>query len=328
MSLNDERASKLVQFLERHWFEKSGLVAALIATFVTMEGILAAAAVGIWQNVLIVLVFLLAVTTAWCLSQRLPRTKKGCVGFLVSLTCEDDDESRRLRSDFIVPLQKLLKSGNAGGVFQFIELPFHHARTVIDQDDAERVRRITKAHFMLYGQVRKRIVNGVEAHFLDFDGIVAHKPIPETMRKQFSAEFGELLPRRVQIPVENDLLSFQITTEWAGVVTKYIIGIAAAMSGDIEYAEQLYKDAQDSLKAKGLDFIVYRILAERLPIRISELHIARAQATYEAWQIDRDPEKIDQLGEYLKFAIETGATIKPGVHLLNAIQVFLKSRDV
>ena len=43
-------------------------------------------------------------------------------------------------------------------------------------------------------------------------------------------------------------LLFQFTTEWAELVAKYVIGIAAALSGEIDYAETLYQDVLGKIR--------------------------------------------------------------------------------
>ncbi len=48
---------------------------------------------------------------------------------------------------------------------------------------------------------------------LKLESIVAHKPLPKEIQKQFTFEFKELFPKKLLIPIENDLLSFEFTSE-------------------------------------------------------------------------------------------------------------------
>ena len=174
----------------------------------------------------------ISVYVAWQWSKRPPKTKKNHLGFVVSIRCEDDKESRRVREDFVIPLRKLLRSSKRGQTFHFIEFPQHLSRQIHDLGDAEKLKTKTRAHFMLYGRVRERVLDGKDYHIIELEGVVSHKRVPEATQQILAREFSELFPRKVNISKENDLLSFQFTSEWVGVVSKYIIGIAAAISGD------------------------------------------------------------------------------------------------
>jgi hypothetical protein len=107
----------------------------------------------------------------------------------------------------------LIKSGRTASLFRFIDLPNRIATNIVDSEDAEALRMKCHAHFMLWGRVRLRTLDGKEHHVIDLNGVVAHRRIPENMKKAFATEFSELLPQRVMIPQENDLLIFQFTSE-------------------------------------------------------------------------------------------------------------------
>lgn len=136
-----------------------------------------------------------------------------------------------------------------------------------DADSANEMRVRCKAHFMIYGRVRRRVINEKENHIVELEGAVAHQPISDQVSDKLAAEFTELLPRNVHIPTENDLFFFQFTSEWAEIVARYIIGVAASCSGDIKYAEVLYLDVLSRLQNKDNDFPIYRKLKERVPHR-------------------------------------------------------------
>jgi hypothetical protein len=77
-------------------------------------------------------------------------------------------------------------------------------------------------------------------HVLDLEGGVSHSPVTTNFSQSFAKECTELLPRKLQLSKENDLFAFQFTSEWTDVVSRYIIGIASAISGDLDYAEHLF----------------------------------------------------------------------------------------
>lgn len=317
-----------VSFLRREWFEKAGLAVAVIVAALVGAQVIGGSNAEWWVRAGIAAFFAVVTVGFWLWSRRPPKTQPNKVGVLVAITCENDEESQRVRSDFLIPLQRLIRGGAAGSALQFIDLPQHIARHVITHEDAELVRIRSRAHFMLFGHVRKRPIDGVERHVLDLEGIVAHKPVPLDVQKQFAAEFSELLPRRVLIDADNDSLAFQFTSEWAEAVAKYVIGIAAYMSGDLDYAERLYLDVQGRLTEKAKGFPIFRKLSERLPIRLSEVHHTRAELAHVAWRRTGDPMRIADIEEHLSREVGTAAPLKPGYHFLSAIVAFLRSRDI
>jgi tetratricopeptide (TPR) repeat protein len=316
-----------VRFIEKHWFEKTGLFFALITTIALMLMLLTTLNAVWWVTIIVLALSIALVTMAWIISKSPPKTQKNKIGFLISIACDGDEESKKLRDDFVIPLRQLVKSGKTGSAFHFMELPQHLARSLIEKDDAQSIRSRSRAHFMLFGRVRLRELEGQKHHVIDLDSMVTHEAVTKEASQLLAKEFLELMPRKITIPTENDLLSFQFTSEWAAIVAKYVIGIAAALSGDLEYAETLYKDTLKQLHGKDPKFPIYQKLTTRIPIRISELDEAKAIATHKAWTINHDPTLIDELGEHLKSVEKSRQETVIAVLHLTAIHEFLKSRD-
>jgi hypothetical protein len=324
MSVNLE---DLTHFVNKHWFTRTGLVVGLLAISVAGLPLLVAAKASIVIGSAIWLITVVMLLAIWCFSRRIPRTPKKKVGFLVSINCSDDNESKRLKEDFIVPLRQLVKSGATGSLVHFIELPQHHAQRIIGPDEAQELRIKSRARFILYGRVRLRKIEGQEHHIVELEGVVSHRPVSDQISAALAQEFTELLPRRVQISTENDLFSFQFTSEWAGIVARYIIGIAAACSGDVNYAEALYREASEQLSTKDTSFPVYRKLTTRIPTRISELYEARAHAVHLRWTETHSDQYVTRLGEFLQ-GVNKSRWREPRVANLRAIYAFLANRDI
>lgn len=325
LSLTIDEINRL---LNKYWHERTGLVLLLIISLSIEVPILFKLFPSPWIPLIIVAMTIIVIFLGWFISTTIPpKTPKGKVGFLLSLNCSDDKESEKIREDFIIPLRQLVKSGELGKYFHFIDLPQHLSKNIIDPDDAQSMRIKCRAHFMLYGRVRLRAINGNDHHFIDLEGIVAHRPVPKIASQILAKEFHELMPRKVGIPTENDLFTFNFTSEWADIVARYIIGTAAAFSGDLNYSEKLYRDALERLKGKNADFPIYSKISERLPIRLSELNETRAESIYNHWVKTHDPIYIDKMDDFLKLIIETRID-RPEILTLRAIHVFLKNRDV
>ena len=171
------------------------------------------------------------------------------------------------------------------------------------------------------------MLGGKECHILELDGIVAHKPLAKEISDQISKEFGELFPRRLQISTENDLLSLNFTSDWTECVAKYIIGIASACSSDINYAEHLYRDVEKKLENIKTDFPIFAKLKERLPIRFSEIYIAKSKAYLNVWRKNQDKEALSQFIINLN-KISDDLDDSYSFLLLRGIEAFLDGRRI
>jgi hypothetical protein len=170
-------------------------------------------------------------------------------------------------------------------------------------------------------------MSGVEHHHIELNGVVSHAPIPIEASKAFGAEFRELLPKKVLIPADNDLLAFEVTSQWAELVAKYVIGIASALSGDLDYAELLYREVSERIASIKSDLPVFGKLKQRLPFRIAELYEVRAIRAYESWALNNQPAEIEGLGRFLS-NIDLEKYSTPAVLNLSAFHAFMSGRGV
>lgn len=318
---------EIAQFLEEYWYKKSGLAATEIISVSAAIALLASANAGLLLGLALTAVLAISIYVLWRYTTRPPVVPKDKVGFLVCITCSDEEELKTIVEDFITPLRQLVKSGKAGNTFHFVEMPQHFARQVMDADSANEMRIRCKAHFMIYGRARRKIINGKEKHIIELEGAVAHQPISDQVKNDLVTEFAELLPRNVHVSTENDLFAFQFTSEWAEIVARYIIGVAAACSGDIKYAEMLYLDVRSRLQSKDQNFPVYRKLKDRLPIRLAELYEAMASSEHIKWTETHDPSCLTEIDGWLD-KIDPACQDRPSALYLRAISLFLISRSV
>lgn len=313
-------------FFEKLWFERRGLSTAIVIATAGVFSILMSH-VGVLWSVAWALAIDIAIAIIWWWSQRPPVTNVNKIGFLISISCTDDSESQKLQEDFIQPLRELIKSGRAGNVFQILEMPQHIASNIKDAEQAQALRIKCRAHFMIYGRVRLREINGKETHVIDLESCVAHTPIPHNISQTFAQEFTELMPRKLHLAKENDLLAFQFTSEWTDVVARYIIAFASAVSGDLDYAEKLYLDVKDRLHNKDTKFPIYIKLKERVPLRISEIYLSRAMGAYRKWTEGKDNNYLLQAEKYLEYLAPEYQDTKEALNL-RAILAFILREDI
>lgn len=306
------------------WYEKSGLLAAMGIVLVAGAWL----SLSFWPTIISVASAWCVVGLLWYLMRRPPRAAKNRVGIAIVISPPDTAAERTFAADFVNEIRRLLQSGKVGPTFQVIIAPSHIAAELQPGDSGgfESLRRHMRCMFLLAGSVRVRKLNGKDHLVLDLMGVVAHKPIPDAVRQQFSREFTELLPRRITLPSDQDLLAFTFTGEWASLVAKYVIGIAAALSGDVDYAQSLYESVQEAAAHRSVDSPVAAKIVSRLPQRFAELHEARANASFKAWQSTRKLDDAKAIKAHLD-QIDSSLLTARRYSTLRAIAAFVVDGD-
>ena len=327
MSALTSNATEIVELARKNWHTIYALVLAEILLLGTCTSIL----LVVNPSPLIKLAAYLTVGAValivWWRTNRLPKTAKNKLGFVISISTGEESERKKIMEDFVLTLQQLLKDGAAGHLFQLIKVPQHVAETIVDIQDAQALRARCRAHFMIYGRVRLRPIAGRQEHILDLSGMVVHRPLADPIRAQLRREFSELLPHQMRINVENDFFSFAFTSDWVNCVSKYIIGIAAFYSGDLKYAELLWKDVDRLLDGHDKGFPIFAKLKQRVPRRLGEISLTRANMSYNRWADSYDSGDLQDVRRHLD-AIPQACAHDYGVIILRSILKFLVDRDV
>lgn len=319
---------KFLELLQKYWHKHLGLLIAEIIGITLITTILATiSSTNILSNIISYAIVTLGILFLWLYSNRCPKTKKGKVGFAICINCSNEEEREKIREDFIITLKNLIKRGKIGETFEVITIPDHISEKIIDNESAQLLRQKCRAHFFLYGRVRLREINKKKFHVIDLDGIVKHRLIPKEISQIISNEFAELLPRQIQIATENDLLTFNFTSELTAVIAKYIIGIAASVSGDLNYAESLFNDIANRINSFQTNFPVIVKIKQRTPLRLAEINEVRASIAHRSWTKNHETVSLENMEESLS-KIKTPHLDRYRVRLLNSILIFLKNRDV
>lgn len=316
----------LPPFLEKQWYSPIGLITAELASFgITIPYFISH--LSILASLSLSCLFGLLILAFWWFCQQPPKTREDKIGFLVAISCPDEEEKKKIQEDFIDPLHKLIKSGVTGNTFEFLIAKEHISSKIHNIEEAEAIRKKARAHFMIYGVVRLRKINGVDTHVIELEGLVSHNSLSKQVSESISREFGELLPRRVQATTENDVFSLHFTSEWTDVVSQYIIATAAGVSGDYDYAESLYLTAKQKLHGMDTKFPIYTVLKQRIPLKISEIYMVRSQILFERWKTNKeDLNPLQEIESYMQFLAPEHDSLE-GMLNLNAIIKFCLHRD-
>lgn len=269
----------------------------------------------------------LLIIGAWVYTHRLPAGKKGLVALAVAISTEDDRQQRRIKADFIDTLRKLVDEGTLRYRFQVVEVPDFVTAQITCTEDALRYACRASWHFMLFGRARLRMLGGKEHHVLNLEGLVRHRPLTDVVSRQLATEFSELMPRDIKIEAENDLLAFEFTAEYVAIVAQYVIGIAAFLSGDLDYAQSLFERVRLTLTARHANIIPLQKIKQRLPTRLAEVFGAQASLCHKRWREDRNRQHYEDARRVLDRLAEVDPDNYSG-HLLRALSHFVVDRDV
>lgn len=321
------KSKDLLDIIHRKWNRPIGLFAAYILLVLILAAVFSFIDIDKTIVYIVSAILLFAIFIAWLSSRRFPRIKKGKIGFVVNFNCSNEQDEINFKEDFIDHLQKLINNSVAGDFFQFIDVSKKVTKSIIDQDDAQWLRAKTRAHFILYGKLKKRMIKGESTYVLEMDGLVAHRPIPVELSRSVAIEFTELLPRKILIKSTDDVFNFEFTSTWAGNVAKYIIAIAAALSYDYKYSVILLSELNQSLQLIKTDFPILLKLQALVLQRLAELDILRARLKYDAWQKGKNISLIKEAKEYLERTPEPYRHSYEYINLM-AILLFLSNRQV
>lgn len=239
----------------------------------------------------------ITVGITWLFTHHIPRCQRNKVGIAIAITADDDNEIRQIQADFVRELKNRLLSDPEAANFQTIVLPkFASDQVVLEQKVHEYLAK-TRTHLMLYGYSRRRIVNGKEAHILQFEGAVRHAPQPKEICDKFAQEFGSALPRRLVLPRDGDVFAFELNSAWVDLCVRYVIGIAANLSGDFRYAERLYLSAEERIRKEQSPPAFVQPIARNLPMHLLDLYGAWRGFAAQEYYFRRSTSALQRLDE-------------------------------
>ena len=184
----------------------------------------------------------------WFATHHLPKVPKGKIGIAISLIYDRESEAKQVELDFITALRNLLQRDPDCANIGMVVLPEYVSLKLQDTAKFEKILRKCRAHMLLYGSVKRRNIQGKEMHLLNVEGFIRHAPIPVEISKRFAEDFACSIPRKLMLPTENDALIFESASTWFDLSARYVIGVAAYLSGSVAYAEKMFLQVEDSLK--------------------------------------------------------------------------------
>lgn len=222
---------------------------------------------------------------------HLPVNKKNKVGIVIAIYSENETERKKLKADFILKLKKDLQKEGILNFSNVIFLKNHFSEQIKDSENPrlklEAINKKIKAHFYVWGDVKKRPDgDDGEKYFINFQGYVVHKPIPQNLSQVISIDFSKVLPKEVNFLEKRSFKGFEASATIVHLAAKYIIGIAAFVSQDPQLALKLHSGLKDQFNAFRPLPPHLQDIRNRIPLLISDEILWIAKWHYENSRID------------------------------------------
>lgn len=323
---------KLLHFFTKQgqelWSTRKGLACALLTVAVVLISFFSASNLsGITPNEwTAIIAALLLVSGLWYATTRIPKARKGNVGFGVAIDFENDTHAKAIDNDFVRRIRDLLTRDDQLYRFEIVEFPQRIAKKV-ERDSALNLLHRSRCRFMIYGVGRIRVVNGTETHVFNLTGVVSHAPLPKDISAAFAREFTSVFPTRLHVAKDNDVFSFEFTAQWLDVVTRYIVGTAAFFTADLKYAEEMLLSAENRLQNDLPRIPSITQIKQSIPGRLRDIYRSGALSNGNKYRITRDKEYLKRTEEYLD-KLDGRFPSDYRARLLRAMTAFTLHRDI
>lgn len=231
----------IVSKVHSAWSLVFGLVVGIFA-FASIDGFVEKILTGVGVRFLIYGIILLLWVLYWAHYRFcVPKNKKNKVGLVIAIYAESNHEEKRLKTDLISQLQKSISDEGFGETLKIIVLKNHFSEKIKNASDIFNLHKKIKGHFYLFGNVKRRN-DGQNTYFLDLDGMVVHSPIDINVSSVLAQDFIAILPKHVSFFEAFEFRGFQFTANIVYLAVKYIVGVAAYLSGDPHLAIKLHSN--------------------------------------------------------------------------------------
>lgn len=279
-----------------------------------------------WVESVVIGVILISVFCTWYFSRKPPTTPKGKIGIIIAISCEDRKERQRLKADFIAALNSEIGKGNSQH-FSILELSEYHAGRITSQESARKYHKATGGHFIIYGHARIRGHDGKDHYAIDLNASVLHSPMPNELRNAVSQEMRALISPQRLFAVSDEVKGFTITRKSVGLASRYIIGLASLLSGDLWTSFDLHLGLWNEIKQQIDNEMElnneYGFLRTKLPSNLATEGVLLASFVYRTKQENFLP-KMERFLAVLKEVDPRNYT----AHLLRGIYYFLSERNI
>ncbi|MBA4107274.1 MAG: hypothetical protein C0485_16130 [Pirellula sp.] len=310
------------------WSTRKGLACALLTVVVVLVSFfsgsnLSEITANEWAATIVAL---LLVGGLWYATTKIPKAKKGNLGFGVAISFEDEAHAEAIDNDFVQRIRDLLDRDNEIYHFQIVEFPQRIAKK-LERTSALNLLHRSRCRFMIYGVGRIRIVDGKETHVFNLTGVVSHAPLPKDISAAFAKEFTSVFPTKLHVAKDNDVFSFEFTAQWLDVITRYIVGTAAFFTADLKYAEEMLLSAENRLRNDLPRIPSITQIKQSIPSRLRDIYRSGALGNGNKYRVTRDKEYLKRTENYLD-KLDERFPSDYQARLLRAMTAFTLHRDM
>jgi hypothetical protein len=268
----------------------------------------------------------------WIRERRYPKPPKNAIGFVIAIEVLDDGIRSQINNDFVRSLENLLENIQVETPIRLLKLSELLSKRIKTTEDVDRTLSKCRSAFIIWGTARLRKYDGKANFVLDLQSAVRHGLLPENVRGTLAKEISFLLPKRRKISGDNDLEGFEVNAYTVRLAAMYIIATAAGLSGDSEYALQLFeilylelkKTVPSAIPAEFRNPILY--LQEATKKNLGYVNQVRSIQFFEQWRKSRSVSDIELAFRHLSRAEDLGNKNYQGA-LLRAIYFFVQDRN-
>lgn len=270
----------------------------------------------------------------WWKRNRYPSFRKGSHGVVIAIKAESSAIALQIDNDFISSLKSYADStAREEAKLQIIKLPTHHAEKIDSHEAAEKVIRKCKAKLLLWGVAKNRNIDGRENTILELNVIVLHGQIVSTLSDAFRAEIQELLPGRLLVSKENNLIEMEWNAIGVQLAANYIVATACFLSDERKSALPLLKAFLERLKGyevgslpEGLRSHIL-LLKKKVNLAIATIYMNWAVEKQLKWRKTRDNSDLQACFDFLMKS-EAIVPNQYRVAALGAIYYFVVENDI
>jgi len=191
------------------------------------------------RNILIIYCIIeLVILAIWYFTRKLPKIKKNQIGVVFAIISENDKLKRIIKNDYINEIRKLIRNRTQKDI-KVVSLSEYHSQKILKKtENAKKYRSLINANLIICGKFEIRENN---KYLLDIKNVnVGHAEIDVNISIVFGREMAEVIPQKNIISIENELIGFQICSNFFGISAQYILGIASYLSGKIQEALEFH----------------------------------------------------------------------------------------
>lgn len=294
-----------------------------------------------WRIELIFLTILLW-SLYWIFKRNeFPQTKNKLIGLIVAIQTENDIQMLKIKNDFAQKLVKNIKENKLDQLIDVLVLNNYQSKQikdvlnkyskVINKDSSldpktrkkyinewKTIQKRIRGHFFITGNIKVRNDNESKYFFDNLEGLVIHKEVNDQIAVIIKNEFIKSWWESINFPEKFELNGFYLTADLIYIAVKYIVGIAAFVSGDLDTAIKLHEKLSSSFaKFKTLPPNLESINNQHQILLAEEYLIKARKYYYENKNLSKIREYLDKSFNLIKKNY--------GGHMLDSLYYFVNN---